>query len=111
LHAARGNWCFTALFSSTRKADELGKTKDWVIIYAHMDTEPESQSTVVTERRGPLSGRRVVRGREEKCGLYYGAVEPGSPAPIASAKVDEARQIRQNRSQAGSATEKERVND
>ncbi|HWE16728.1 MAG TPA: helix-hairpin-helix domain-containing protein [Hyphomicrobiaceae bacterium] len=111
LHAARGNWRFTALFSNTRKAHELGKTKDWVVIYAHMATEPETQSTVVTERRGPLSGRRVVRGREEECGRHYGAVEPGSPAPIASAKVDEAGQIRRNRSQAGSATEKERVND
>jgi putative hydrolase len=111
LHTAREHWRFTALFSNTRKAHELGKTKDWVVIYAHMDTEPESQATVVTERCGPLSGRRVVRGREEECGLYYGAVEPGSPAPIASAKVDEARQIRRNRSQAGRATEKERVND
>ena len=93
LHTAREHWRFTALFSNTRKAHELGKTKDWVVIYAHMDTEPESPSTVVTERRGPLSGRRVVRGREAECGLCYGAMEPGSPAPIPSAKVDGASRV------------------
>jgi DNA polymerase/3'-5' exonuclease PolX len=93
LHTAREHWRSTALFSNTRKAHELGKTKDWVVIYAHMDTEPESQSTVVTERRGPLSGRRVVRGREEECGLYYGVMEPGSPGPIPSVKVDGASRV------------------
>jgi putative hydrolase len=93
LHAARGQWRFTALFSNTRKAHELGKTKDWVVIYAHVDTEPESQSTVVTEKRGPLSGRRVVRGREAECSLYYGAMEPGSSAPIPSAKLDGASRV------------------
>jgi hypothetical protein len=77
-HTARGRWRFTALFSNTRKAHELGKTKEWVVIYAHMDDEPESQATVVTERRGPLSGRRVVRGREEECVLYYRARKAGS---------------------------------
>jgi putative hydrolase len=87
-HTARGQWRFTALFSNTRNAHELGKTKDWVVIYAHMDTEPESQSTVVTEGRGPLLGRRVVRGREAECGVHYGATEPGSPALLPSAKVD-----------------------
>jgi putative hydrolase len=87
-HSARGHWRFTALFSNTRMAHELGKTKDWVVIYAHMDTEPESQSTVVTERRGPLSGRRVVRGREEECARYYRDVEAGSLASIPSVKVE-----------------------
>jgi hypothetical protein len=89
-HTARGHWRFTALFSNTRKAHELGRTKDWVVIYAHMDTEPESQSTVVTERRGSLSGHRVVRGREEECTLYYGAMEAGRPASMPSAKVERA---------------------
>ena len=92
-HTARGQWQFTALFSNTRKAHELGKTKDWVVIYAHMDTEPESQATVVTERRGPLSGRRVVRGREAECSLCYAAMEPGSRAPIPSTKVDGASRV------------------
>ena len=87
-HTARGHWRFTALFSNTRKAHELGKTKDWVVIYAYRDTEPESQSTIVTERRGSLSGRRVVRGREEECGLYYRAMEAGSLASIPSAEAE-----------------------
>ena len=87
-HTARGHWRFTALFSNTRKAHELGKTKDWVVIYAYRDTEPESQSTIVTEKRGSLSGRRVVRGREEECGLYYRAMEAGSLASIPSAGAE-----------------------
>jgi hypothetical protein len=87
LHTARGQWRFTALFSNTRKAHELAKTKDWVVVYAHLDAEPESQSSVVTERRAPLSGRRVVRGREEECAPYYAAMEAGSSASMPSAKV------------------------
>ncbi len=33
------------------------------MIYCERDGH-EDQCTVVTERRGPLAGRRVVRGRE-----------------------------------------------
>ena len=75
-HAARDDWRLTALFSNTRKAHELGKTKDWVVIYFHLDTEPELQCTVVTETRGPLAGHRVVRGREGECAVCY--AEPSS---------------------------------
>lgn len=71
LHAARQNWYFTALFSNTRLAHELGKTGDWVVIYYHSDNEPEGQCTVVTEARGDLEGRRVIRGREGECRAYY----------------------------------------
>lgn len=67
LHAERDGWSFTALFSNTHVAHELGRTRDWVVIYFHTDSEPESQCTVVTETRGPLTGRRVVRGREAEC--------------------------------------------
>jgi DNA polymerase (family X) len=93
LHTARGRWRFTALFSNTRKAHDLGKTKDWVVVYAHIDTEPESQATVVTERRGSLSGRRVVRGREAECVVYYGVVEPRPAAPAPSANADETGRV------------------
>ncbi len=31
----------------------------------------ERQCTVVTAERGPLSGRRVVRGREAECAEFY----------------------------------------
>ena len=64
LHTERGDWRFTALFSNTALAHELGRVGDWVVIYFHQDSGPEGQRTVVTETHGPLAGRRVVRGRE-----------------------------------------------
>jgi hypothetical protein len=68
LHTGRGRWEFTALYSNTPLAHELGRTKDWVVIYYRTESSPEGQCTVVTETRGPLTGWRVVRGREEECG-------------------------------------------
>jgi hypothetical protein len=79
-HAARGDWRLTALFSNTRKAHELGKTRDWVVIYFHLDSEPESQCTVVTETHGPLAGRRVVRGREGECAVHYAEAPAAVPS-------------------------------
>jgi hypothetical protein len=67
LHSRREKWEFTALFSNTALAHELGRIKDWVVIYYHTDSLPEGQCTVVTETRGPYTGERVVRGREEEC--------------------------------------------
>jgi len=67
LHTRRESWEFTALYSNTRLAHELGRTADWVIIYYSTDSSPEGQCTVVTETRGPQTGRRVVRGREIEC--------------------------------------------
>jgi hypothetical protein len=32
----------------------------------------EKQHTVVTEHRGPLAGKRVVRGLEAQCRAHYG---------------------------------------
>lgn len=66
LHTERGHWHFTVLFSNTARAHELGRTRDWVVIYFHTDTHPEGQRTVVTETRGELAGQRVVRGRESE---------------------------------------------
>jgi hypothetical protein len=71
LHARHGDWHFTALFSNTARAHELGRTRDWVVIYAHAGDGPEARSTVVTETRGPLAGWRVVRGREADCAAHY----------------------------------------
>lgn len=65
LHAERGPWSFTALFSNTARAHELGTTDDWVVIYFERDGL-EGQCTVVTERSGPRAGERVVRGREDE---------------------------------------------
>lgn len=70
LHTDRGGRHYTALFSNTSRAHALGKTKDWVVIYAEGEGG-EQQCTVVTQMRGPLRGRRVVRGREDECGRHY----------------------------------------
>lgn len=66
LHTERGGWRFTALYSNTPLAHQLGRTRDWVVIYAETDALPEGQCTVVTETRGPRRGARVVRGREDE---------------------------------------------
>jgi putative hydrolase len=71
LHAQRDNWHFTVLYSNTARARDLGRVHDWVVVYFHTDSEPEGQCTVVTERRGELTGKRVVRGREAECRAYY----------------------------------------
>jgi hypothetical protein len=72
LHLERDGWHYTALFSNTALAHRLGTTHDWVVVF-HESPQVEGQCTVVTERRGPLVGKRVVRGREAECELYYGA--------------------------------------
>jgi Holliday junction resolvasome RuvABC DNA-binding subunit len=79
LHTGRDGWHFTALFSNTARAHELGRIRDWVVIYFYNDHEEEGQHTVVTETRGPLVGRRVVRGRESECRELYDA-NPGMNA-------------------------------
>jgi DNA polymerase (family 10) len=71
LHTQHGAWHFTALYSNTAKAHELERTHDWVVVYFYDDHHQEGQHTVVTETRGPLVGRRVVRGRERDCRAYY----------------------------------------
>jgi putative hydrolase len=76
LHTTREGWHFTALFSNTARAHELGRTRDWVVIYYAGGDHVEAQCTVVTETRGALEGRRVVRGREEECRAHY-AGAPG----------------------------------
>lgn len=91
LHTSRDAWQFTVLFSNTQKAHELQKTRDWVVAYFHTDSEPEAQCTIVTETRGPLEGKRVVRGREGDCIDHYSETDeqhvvmnetPASQAPI-----------------------------
>ncbi len=64
MHGERDGWLYTAMFSNTALAHQLGHTRDWVIIYYHLPHEPERQATIVTEYRGPQRGQRVVRGRE-----------------------------------------------
>jgi len=73
LHTARGGWHFTALYSNTARAHDLRRVFDWVVIYYYDQDHREGQHTVVTETRGALAGRRVVRGRESECRHYYDA--------------------------------------
>jgi DNA polymerase (family 10) len=61
---------FTVMFSNTATAHELGKTDDWVVVYSAKG-KGEDQCTVVTEHRGTLKGKRVIRGREKECADYY----------------------------------------
>ena len=71
MHITRGNWHFTAMFSNTARAHELGRTSDWVVIYYYDDDHDEGQCTVVTERQGRLRDLRVIRGREKECDSWY----------------------------------------
>jgi hypothetical protein len=70
LRTKKEGWSFTALFSNTARAHELGMTHDWVVLYYERDGR-ERQCTVVTATSGPLNGKRVVRGREAECRRFY----------------------------------------
>jgi DNA polymerase (family X) len=71
LSTSRGDWKFTAMFSNTALAHQLGRTDDWVVIYFKKKGEVERQCTVVTEHTGELKGKRVIRGREEESRKVY----------------------------------------
>ena len=70
LHMESGDVHYTALFSNTARAHELGMIHDWVIIYRDAPQGKE-QWTVVTARYGALCERRIVRGREAECLAFY----------------------------------------
>jgi DNA polymerase (family 10) len=70
LHTHRGGRRYTALFSNTPRAHELGRVRDWVVLYWEQGPD-RGQHTVVTATLGPLRSRRVVRGREADCEAYY----------------------------------------
>lgn len=70
LHTMRSGRHYTALFSNTARAHELGRTDDWVVIYRD-DKKGHGQWTVITSQFGDLKGRRIVRGEEEKCWSHY----------------------------------------
>jgi hypothetical protein len=75
LHTYENGWHFTTLFSNTDRAHELGRVRDWVVVYFERDGH-EGQCTIVTEYRGPLVGKRVVRGREGEVAALDG-LPPG----------------------------------
>jgi hypothetical protein len=66
----RDGWEFTALYSNTSRAHQLGKTRDWVVLY-YGKGDVRGQNTVVTAERGSLKGKRVVRGREQETETFY----------------------------------------
>lgn len=70
LHTTRDSTHYTALYSNTARAHELGTIRDWVVIYRD-DQDGDGQWTVITSQFGPLRGRRIVRGREQECAAYY----------------------------------------
>jgi len=72
LHSTHDHWHFTALYSNTARAHNLKRIHDWVVIYFYDDHHREGQHTVVTETHGRLRGKRVVRGREQECEVFYG---------------------------------------
>lgn len=73
-NTARGHRHYTALFSNTARARQTGNTRDWVVL-CYDDGNGEQQATVMTCTRGPLKGKRVVRGREGESRR----VAPGEP--------------------------------
>jgi hypothetical protein len=83
LRTHRADRRYTALYSNSPRAHELDMTHDWVVIYG-MGPSNRGQSTVITSRRGPLKGRRVVRGREAECVEHYARLEES----IAAAERD-----------------------
>ena len=77
LHTVLDGWHLTLMYSNTARAHELQRTRDWVVVYFYDEQHQEGQCTVVTETRGPLAGRRVVRGCELECREYYLAADTG----------------------------------
>jgi len=80
LHTQRGGRHYTALYSNTARAHELGTTRDWVVIYRD-DAGGHGQWTVITGRYGRLRDRRIVRGREAECAEYYEPETDRRPRP------------------------------
>ncbi len=85
LHTRHGDRSYTALFSNTARAHALGKTRDWVVIYAD-GGRGERQYTVITSQRAALKGKRIVRGHEAECAIYYG-IPAGVPGATDAAPV------------------------
>ncbi len=79
LHTQRGPRHYSAMFSNTARAHQLGKTHDWVLLYWD-DGAREHQCTAITAQRGPLAGRRVIAGREAECEAHYESAAPSDRA-------------------------------
>jgi hypothetical protein len=73
LNTRRGDLDFTALISNTTLAHDLSKTDDWVVLYYERG-DAKGQATVVTETKGPLEGKRVIRSGSRMSAFLSGTV-------------------------------------
>lgn len=71
MHYQDNNWQFRIMYSNTERAHRLHKLSDWVIVHAYDKSHHEFNRTIVTETKGPLKGKRVIRGYEDECMQYY----------------------------------------
>ncbi|WP_175716979.1 helix-hairpin-helix domain-containing protein [Burkholderia anthina] len=71
MHMTKGGWHFTALCPYPARAQDAVRTADWVALYFYDALQCEHQRTIVTETLGTLVGKRIVRGREMECRMYY----------------------------------------
>jgi len=81
LRAERQRRNYTALYSNTARAHELGTTHDWVVIYLD-DESNRYQCTVITSRFGSLRGHRIIRGREDECREHYDQIKEQKCLPL-----------------------------
>ena len=67
-----------ALFSNTARAHQMGKTRDWVVLY-YDGRDGEQQCTVITSQRGPLT-----RGYSSRTGKrMFGVLSAGKNSQCA----------------------------
>lgn len=90
LRTRRGERAYTALYSNTARANQLGRTRDWVVLYLENGATPQ-RWTVVTAQRGAWHGLRVVRGRELECAAYYRTARAPATAAASSAAAATSR--------------------
>jgi hypothetical protein len=86
VHTTRDGRRWTALYSTTALARQFGRTSDWVVLDLEV-AGPNPRWTVVTERRGVLKGKRVVRGREVECFRLYRARRERRRARVRSGRA------------------------
>jgi hypothetical protein len=72
VHTTRDGRRYSAPYSQSAPAYRHGRLHDWVILDLEVPG-PNLRWTVVTEWRGPMKGKRVVRGREAECFKHYRA--------------------------------------
>ena len=72
MHMTKGGWHFTALcLHAAMRTPEASRPTDWVSLYFYDARQCEHQRIVFTETYGSLVGKRIVRGREQECRVYY----------------------------------------